>query len=116
MARILIVEDEVIVARSVAKLLAINGHEVPACVTTGADAIAAAASLRPDLILMDINLRGPLDGIDASHAIRSDSDVPIVFLTAYGDRGHLDRAKVSAPHGYLIKPYSDRDLLAMVEV
>ncbi len=116
MARIVIVEDEVIVARSIAKMLGLNGHEVPACVTTGADAIAAAASLRPELILMDIHLRGPMDGIEASERIRRDSDVPIVFLTAYGDRDHLERAMQAAPHGYLIKPYSDRDLLATVEV
>lgn len=116
MARIVIAEDEVIVARSIAKLLAAEGHEVPATVTSGADAVAATLALRPDLVLMDIHLRGPQDGIDATLELRRTLDVPVVFLTAYGDRAHLDRAKQAAPHGYLIKPYSDRELLTTIEV
>ncbi len=116
MSRIVVVEDEVIVARSIAKVLALNGHDVPACVTTGDDAIAAARTLHPDLMLMDIQLRGGMNGIEAGTRIRQTADIPIVFLTAYADRAHLDRAKDAEPYGYLIKPYSDRELLTTVEI
>jgi hypothetical protein len=116
MSSLLIVEDELLVAQSIATLLEANGHQVIACVDTAADAVAAATRQRPDLVLMDIHLRGEPDGIEAARLIRARVDVPVVFLTAYNDRAQLDRAKLSEPHGYLLKPYGDRDLLTTVEV
>lgn len=118
MARVIIAEDEGLVARSLAQLLTQHGHDVPASVGTGADAVTAAttASPSPDLVLMDVRLRGDMDGIEAARRIRLVRDIPIVFLTAYADRVHLERAKSSAPHAYLLKPYNDRELLTTIEV
>jgi CheY-like chemotaxis protein len=116
MARVIIVEDERVVARSIAKTLTLHGHEVAACVASGADAIAAAAALAADLVLMDIQLRGPIDGIEAAIRIREASETPVVFLTAFSDPENLERSKAAVPHGYLIKPYSDRELLTTIEV
>lgn len=116
MARVLIVEDELLVARGLAKVLEAHGHEVVGVVSSGAAAIAAIDPLPPDVVLMDIRLRGDLDGIAAAAAIRARTDVAIVFLTAYGDRDHVERAKAVDPMGYLIKPYGDREVVATVEI
>ena len=97
-------------------MLALHGHDVLACVATGEDAISAATSLNPDLVLMDIHLKGHVDGIEAARRIRAGHDIPIIFLTAYSDREHLDRALVSEPSAYVLKPYSDRELLTTIEV
>ncbi|HVV83558.1 MAG TPA: response regulator [Kofleriaceae bacterium] len=116
MVRLLIVEDELLVAQSLATLLEVHGHQVLGCVATAADAEATALEGRPELVLMDIHLDGADDGIEAARRIRARLDVPIVFLTAYADRAHLDRAKGSEPHAYLLKPYSDRELLTTIEI
>lgn len=114
--RILIVEDERIVARDIAKRLQKLGYSVVDSVATGEEAIAKAAIANPDLILMDIHLRGEMDGIEAAEKIGSLHQVPIVYLTAYADEDTLQRAKVTEPFGYVVKPFDEQDLHVAIEV
>ncbi len=118
---VLIVEDDGILAVQLLNMLTVLGYNVTKPVATGAAAIAAVAAERPDLILpdlilMDIQLSGEMDGITAAEHIRSAADVPIIFLTGYSQYSLLQRAKLAAPYGYLIKPVSSRELAATIEM
>jgi PAS domain S-box-containing protein len=115
-ARILIVEDEAISALALARSLQSMGHAVTAIVDTAEDAIERAGTDRPDIMLMDIRLKGILDGISAADTIRLRFDIPTVFLTAYMDDERLERAKLTMPFGYLLKPVQDRDLKVTLEM
>jgi diguanylate cyclase (GGDEF)-like protein/PAS domain S-box-containing protein len=108
--RILIVEDESIVALDLANSLETMGYSVVGRVARGLDAIQSAVDLRPDLVLMDIHLKGEMDGIEAAEVIRARCDIPIIFLTAHADAATLQRARVTEPFGYLLKPFDDRAL------
>jgi PAS domain S-box-containing protein len=114
--RILVVEDEGIVARDLQGRLQRLGYEVPAVASSGQEAITRAAEARPDLILMDIVLKGEMDGIEAADVIGQRFGIPIVYLTAYGDETTLQRAKVTGPYGYVLKPFSERELRINIEV
>lgn len=114
--RILIAEDEAIVAVDIQSQLEAVGYRVLAVATSGQEARDLALEMRPDMVLMDIRLSGPLDGIDAAQAIRRKLDIPIVFLTAYADQETLQRAKATGPCGYLVKPFNERDLYATIEI
>src|SRR5262249_36130809 len=114
--RILIVEDEAIVALDIEERLRRLGYDVVGIVDSCADALASAAELRPDLVLMDIELRDDRDGISAAEQLRAEMAVPVVFLTAYADAETIDRAKRASPHGYVVKPFDERDLRATLEV
>lgn len=116
MARILIVEDEKVVAWHIRVALEKLGHVVVASVTTGKKAIQTAAELRPDLILMDIRLRGSMTGIVAAEQIYSRFDIPVIYLTAYTDAATLQQAIPSSPFGYLAKPIRSADLQATIQV
>src|SRR5690606_33476084 len=85
-------------------------------VTSGEAAVEAARRLRPDLVPMDVRLDGPMDGIEAARALRAERDVPVVFLTAFGDEATVERAKAAGPFGYLLKPVEERDLHATLAV
>jgi CheY-like chemotaxis protein len=118
---VLIVEDDGILAVQLRDMLVGLGYNVPKPVATGAAAIAAVAAehpclILPDLILMDIQLAGKMDGITAAEHISSVADVPIIFLTGYSQDPLLQRAKLVAPYGYLIKPVSSRELAATIEM
>ena len=118
---ILIVDDDGVLAVRLQNMLIELGYNVPEPVATGEEAIAAVAAERPDLILpdlilMDIQLAGEMDGITAAERICSVIDVPIVFLTAFSKDPVLQRAKAIAPYGYLIKPVSSRELTATIEI
>lgn len=115
-SRILVVEDESIVAFDIQNLLKKLGYEVPAIVSSGEQAVASAAELKPDLVLMDIRLKGKLDGVQAAEQIRSRFDIPLVYLTAYADEATLQRAKVTQPFGYLVKPFGEKELQVAIEV
>ncbi len=115
-AKILVVEDESIIAKDIQNMLKNLGYEVPAIAFTAEEAIEKAAETRPDLVLMDIRLRGDMDGIKAAEQIRSQLDVPVVYLTAYADADTLERAKLTEPFGYIVKPFEERDLHTTVEV
>jgi PAS domain S-box-containing protein len=115
-ARILIVEDEAVIAMDMAQHLRDFGYEVVGIAASGDRARELAAQCHPDLIMMDIVIKGLSDGIETARAIRTDADIPVVFLTAYGDRPTLERAKAASPHGYLLKPFRPNDLRTTIEV
>lgn len=114
--RILVVEDEGIVAMEIKNRLASMGYTVVAVVATGEVAIEKAAALQPDLVLMDIRLKGKIDGVTAAEGIRAQFDIPVIFLTAYADEHTLQRAKVTEPYGYVLKPFEERELHIALEV
>jgi PAS domain S-box-containing protein len=115
-ASILIVEDEKIVALDIASNLKALGYLITGMVTSGDEAIHLTETNPPDLILMDIRIRGEIDGIQAAEIIRNRNDIPIVYLTASADENTLDRAKVTIPYGYIIKPFDKKTLHTMIEM
>jgi PAS domain S-box-containing protein len=116
MVKILVVEDEHIVAMDLMNRLRNLGYEVPDSASSGEEAIEKAARTRPDLVLMDIFLNGEMDGIQAAGQIRSRYNIPIIYLTAYADSNTLQRAKVTEPFGYVLKPFEERELLTTIEM
>src|SRR5262245_18365833 len=116
LAQILVVEDEGIVARGIQSGLESMGYEVPSLCASGEEAIEKATSLQPDLVLMDIVLRGDMDGIEAARRIRERLDIPVVFLSAYEDENTLGRAKTIEPFGYLLKPYEEKEPRTTIEM
>lgn len=115
-ARILVVEDEVIVARDIQQQLRELGYEPIAHTTRAEEAIALAESLSPDVILMDIQLAGAMDGITAAQIIRTQLALPVVFITAFEADDILARAKLTEPFGYILKPFAERELRTVLEM
>jgi PAS domain S-box-containing protein len=115
-ARILIVEDEAIIAMEVESQLQSLGYEVTSIVDTGEKAIKKAETDKPDLILMDIRIKGEMDGIDTAEAIRSRFGIPVIFSTAYLDEERIERVKITMPFGYVLKPIQERDLRVTIEM
>jgi diguanylate cyclase (GGDEF)-like protein/PAS domain S-box-containing protein len=113
---LLVVEDEVLVARDIKARLTRMGYNVLDTARKGQEAIDKAISLLPDLILMDIHLHDDIDGIEAAIEIRKHIEVPIIFCTAYSNQETLDRAKISAPYGYVLKPFDNRELEINIEI
>ncbi|MBF0457983.1 MAG: response regulator [Nitrospirae bacterium] len=113
---ILVVEDEIITARDIEAKLKKLGHGVVGIASSGEEAIQKAAELMPDMILMDITLEGAMDGIEASMEIDKHQNVPIIYLTAHTDLITLHRAKVTEPHGYIVKPFTQRDLIITISM
>lgn len=114
--RILVVDDESIVAHDIAECLQQMGCEVVGHALSGPDAIAKAEHFRPDLVMMDIVLQGTMDGVEAATIIRQKLDIACVFLTAYSDGSVLARAKVAQPAGYMVKPFEQAGLRSTVEI
>ena len=114
--KILIVEDEVLVAKDLQHTLQNLGYDVSAAVSSGPKAIESVEKEKPDLILMDIVLQGEMDGIETAKQIRSRFNVPVVYLTAHTDQKTVERAKITNPFGYIVKPFDDRQLKAVVEM
>lgn len=115
-ARILIVEDESIVAEDVQDILKSSGYVVLGVATSGEEAVQKAALTHPDLVLMDVVLRGKLDGVVAAEQIRSRFNIPVVYLTAYSDDKTLERSKITEPYGYILKPFEERELHTTIEM
>jgi len=115
-SRILVVEDESIVAMDIQDRLESLGYEVPTTVATGERAIEKTETLRPDLVLMDIQLQGEMDGVQAADEIRRRFNIPIVYLTANADHPTVQRAKLTEPFGYIIKPFEERELHTAIEI
>jgi chemotaxis protein methyltransferase CheR len=113
---ILIVEDEAIVAADIANKLRKLGYKVAGATGAGEEAIEIARRQRPSLVLMDIRLSGPVDGIAAAEAIRRECQVPVVFLTAHADKATLQRAKLVEAFGYILKPFDDREMHTQIEM
>jgi two-component system, cell cycle sensor histidine kinase and response regulator CckA len=112
--RVLVVEDEAIVAMDIAATLERHGYAIAGVVPSGHAAVEMAAAQRPDLVLMDIHLRGAMNGIEAARAIREQLALPVVFLTAHADAETTLRASHSAPYGYVLKPFDEQELLRAV--
>lgn len=115
-ANILVVEDEAIIAMELENSLRSFGYTITSVVNTGEEAIAKAAEEKPDIVLMDIRIKGELDGIEAADIIRSRFEIPVVFSTAYLDEERISRAKITMPFGYVLKPIQERDLKITLEM
>jgi PAS domain S-box-containing protein len=114
--RILVVEDEAIIAADLAETLGSLGYDVVATVDTAEDAIVMAADQAPDIVLMDVRLAGAIDGIQAAATIKQRADIPVIFLTAYSDDETLTRAIDIAPLAYLVKPFRASELRCAIEL
>ncbi|MDO9539758.1 MAG: PAS domain S-box protein [Methanocalculus sp.] len=114
--RVWIVEDESIVAMDLKARLERMGYTIPGISSYGEDAIEKVRTHRPDLVLMDIVLKGEMDGITAAGIIRNEMEIPVVYLTAYADEKTIGRAKVTEPYGYILKPFEERDVLTVIEI
>ncbi|MCS6291338.1 MAG: response regulator [Nitrospira sp.] len=115
-AKILVVDDEVVVAEDIRRQLRALGYLVVGVVASGDEAVRLAGEHRPDLVLMDIKLKGSMDGIDAAHIIQARYGVPVIYLTAFSDEETLGRARETLPLAYLIKPFVRSDLRAALEL
>ena len=111
---VLLVEDEGLIARDIAQRVEALGHRVLAIVSTGEEAIDASPGA--DIVLMDIRLDGPMDGIEAAHTIRRRFHIPVIFLTAHADRSMVERAKQAEPFGYIVKPVAPAALHTSIEI
>jgi PAS domain S-box-containing protein len=116
MNTILVVEDDAIIGEDIQRTLQRLGYDVGSPLRSGAEALRSIEAKLPDLVLMDIRLHGPLDGIQTTAQIRKKWDVPVVYLSAHSDEATIARAKETAPHGYLLKPFNERDLRTTIEV
>lgn len=113
---ILVVEDENIVAKDIQNSLMRLGYNVVGISSTGENAIELVKDHKPDLVLMDIMLKGQMSGIDAADVIRNEFSIPVIFLTAYADENTLTKAKITEPYGYIIKPFKEIDLHTSIEM
>jgi DNA-binding LytR/AlgR family response regulator len=113
---VLVVEDEKIVNKDIQLSLKKLGYNVVGSADNGADAIKEALEKKPDIVLMDIMLKGTMNGIEAASEIRDKMNIPVVYLTAYTDESTLERAKKTEPHGYIIKPFKEVDLHTTIEM
>lgn len=112
----MVVEDEGIVALDIRSKLEGKGYEVPAVFSTGEEAVAGAGEFLPDLVLMDIQLAGEMDGTQAAEQIHARYNIPVVYLTAFSDDKTLNRAKAAEPFGYMLKPFEEKKLHATIEI
>ncbi|HKR04083.1 MAG TPA: response regulator, partial [Bacteroidia bacterium] len=114
--KILVVEDENIVAKDIQNTLIRLGYDVPATASSAVIAFDKLDEVKPDLVFLDIRLKGDMDGIQIAERIKTEYDLPVIFLTSYADKNTLDRAKLTQPYGYLIKPFNESDLQSTVEM
>lgn len=114
--KILIVEDELLIAKNLSQKLEKLGYKIADIVSSGADAINRAGELKPDLILMDIVIKGEIDGIATAEIIHQQLDIPIIYTTAYADDETLQRAENTGSYGYLLKPFKERELHATIKI
>jgi len=113
---VLVVEDESIVSKDIQHSLKKLGYNVVGSASTAEKAIDLALEIKPDVVLMDIMLKGDLTGIDAANKIRETLNIPVVYLTAYADEATLSKAKISEPYGYIIKPFKEIDIHTSIEM
>jgi DNA-binding LytR/AlgR family response regulator len=114
--KILVIEDEVIVAKDIQRTLIKLGYDVPAIANSAQSAFEKINQVDPDLVFCDIKLKGSIDGIDIALRLREEFMIPVVFLTSYVDKATLDRAKITEPYGYIVKPFNEVDLQTTVEM
>jgi len=114
--RILIVEDEKVVAMDIRTMLKSLGYDVPGIVSSSEKALKKVEETKPDLVLMDIMLGEKRDGIEIAQEIRDRFKIPVVYLTAYADDDTIQRAKKTNPHGYILKPFDEKELSTSIEI
>lgn len=112
----MLVEDEFIIATDIKERLENLGYNVCALIDTGEAVLAKVQTLLPDLVLMDISLKGQMDGIETAMVLNESARLPVVYLTAYASEDIIERAKSTEPLGYIIKPFKDRELRAVIEI
>lgn len=115
-AKILIVDDEGIISMETQQRLEQLGYSVIGVAGSGEEAVEQADGARPDLVLMDIRMPGKVDGIEAARKLREQFEIPVVYVTAYGDKETIERVKITQPFGYIVKPFDDRDLYVAIEI
>jgi DNA-binding LytR/AlgR family response regulator len=113
---VFIVEDESIVAKDIQNSLTKLGYNVVGTANNGVDALEKIDNLKPDLVLMDIQIKGNMSGIEVSEKVKERHHIPVIFLTAYADEGTLSRAKITEPYGYILKPFKEIDLHSTIEM
>lgn len=114
--RLLIIEDEIIVARDLQSMVEKAGYEVCGLATTAEEALELASKLKPDLALVDIIIKGSTDGIEIAQKIWQEMEIPVIFVTAYADESTLNRARETTPFGYILKPFEERELRINIEM
>src|SRR3954471_23434733 len=115
-AKVFVVEDERVVAMHLRQQLSRLGYQVPAMATSGSDALNKIVKLLPDVVLMDIHIEGDIDGIETASRIPPELQIPVIYLTAYSKEATLERARMTKPYGYLLKPFSERELHATIQM
>jgi two-component system, sensor histidine kinase and response regulator len=115
-SRIIIVEDDKIIAKDIKSTIEANGYNVVGMASSGEEAILKVGDKRPDIVIMDVKLKGELDGIDAALQIKALYDTPVVFLTSYVDNKTIARAKITGPMGYILKPFEEIELCTALEI
>jgi len=115
MEKILVVEDEILIANDIRQALKSFGYQVAEIVVSGEAAIEYARIHKPDLILMDIMLEGKMNGIEAALKINENCPIPVIYLTAFSDVKTLRKASESNPYGYILKPFEERELLSIID-
>ena len=113
---VLVVEDENIVSKDIQHSLKKLGYKVVGAAATGEQAVQLALENRPDIILMDIMLKGDMNGIEAAEIVRRETNIPVIYLTAYADESTLSKAKITQPYGYIIKPFKEIDIHTSIEM
>lgn len=114
--KVLIVEDESIVAKDIQNILLKNNYEITGIANNADTALNYISQQVPDVILMDIMIKGNINGIELSHKIKEEYDVPIIFLTAYSDTSTIDKVKIVEPYAYITKPFKNSDVLTAIEI
>src|SRR5919106_186047 len=114
--QIMVVEDESIIAEDIQAMLESLGYTVPAIAFSGEEALRKAVETHPDLVLMDIVLKGKMDGVEAAEYLRTHQHLPVIYVTAYADDKTLRRAKITEPFGYILKPLDERALYTAIEL
>jgi CheY-like chemotaxis protein len=115
MSVVIVVEDDAIIRADIEETLHRLGHEIGAALDNGEDALREVDAQKPDLVLVDIRIRGAFDGVETVRRIRTRSDVPVVYLTSHSDAATFERANETRPNGYLIKPFHERELRTAIE-
>jgi len=114
--KVLIVEDELIIAEDIKDILEHASYEVIGMAASGKEAIQLVSEVMPDILLIDISIKGNMDGIQLANTIREQFNLPFIYITSYTNKSILERAKLTKPYGYIVKPYKEQDVLIAVEL